>query len=334
MKEGWHLEKYNAIEVPEKEVREAIRAGIRKAGLSVSKKKRRKTGPLLLSAAAAALFLASGIFLSPVADALAKVPFIGQLYGNFDDLVGKHLESQQLITRLNQSAADKGIKVKITSAYYDGAILGATFDVNGKVKGNGSDPPYAFYEIFGGDERISDSKELVRLEPKGKGFTGHIRLYYPASDLPENATFPLAFKAIGETEGAWKFNVPVEQLPYEKLKMDKEVSKQGIRIHFDSMIVGKASTAIDYTAIFPKGGEENQVRLEIYDDDGEIKSLMDGIDLEVKKEGQQVIVKGRTIILQPLNGDRPSLTVYPKVALAGEDPNQPLELEPFRIDFK
>lgn len=41
MKEGWHLKKYNAIEVPEKEVREAIRAGIRKAGLSVSKKKNR-----------------------------------------------------------------------------------------------------------------------------------------------------------------------------------------------------------------------------------------------------------------------------------------------------
>ncbi|WP_235815096.1 DUF5643 domain-containing protein [Neobacillus vireti] len=177
------------------------------------------------------------------------------------------------------------------------------------------------YEIFDGDKRIDDSKELVYLEPSGNGYTGQIQLNYPKLELPADTTFPLEFKSMGGKEGSWRFNVPIKQLAYKTIMMDKESEKGDIKVHFDSIIAGKASTAINYTAAFPSEGKHDQVRLAVFDEKGNpIHLLSDGIDLETKKTGNQIIVKGRTIIPQTLKGKTSYLEIRPAVAL--EEPNQ------------
>lgn len=89
-----------------------------------------------------------------------------------------------------------------------------------------------------------------------------------------------------------------------------------VKVHFDSIIKGKASTAINYTAIFPNDGKYNQVRLEVYNDQGkEIPLLPDGIDLETNKSENQITVKGRMIIPQSLKEKTSYLEIHPKVAL-------------------
>lgn len=336
MKEKLFQDRYDKIEVPEEDVRLAIRNGIQKANRSYNpNKKERKNGKMIFSTAAIVLISSSFIF-SPVSHVLANIPLVGNLYSHFNDLVGRNLEAQQLITSLNETTSNKGIDVTITSAYYDGGVIGVTFDLTGDVKVDEDGQYKAFYEIFGGDPNISDSKEITYLSSTDSGFTGHIQLYYPTTDLPKNTTVPLEFKTIGEKEGIWKFDVPIEQLTYEVIKLEESRYNQNknISLRFDSVFVGEASTTINYTASFPITDEDNQVRLDVYDDQGnQLYGLIDGIDLDIIKQENKVQVIGRTIITESLKEKTSYIEIQPKVALIGEDPNKPLELETVRINL-
>jgi len=293
--------------------------------------------PLVFSAVLAASILISSSFFSPaISSVIADVSLFGKIYATFNDLVGRNLESQKLITELNKTSSSKGIDVSITSAYYDGAVIGVTFDVKGNLKTDENGKVTGFYELFDGEESVPDSKELVLMEPSQNGFVGHIQLSYPKTELPSNATFPLEFKRIGNIEGSWKFDVPISQLPFETQKIDKSSinKKADVGVYFDSIIVGKASTAINYTAAFPVEGKYDQVRLEAYDDKGnKINISQDGIDLEMVRENGEIIVKGRSIISESLKGKTTYIEVHPKVAINEQDRFIPLN-EPIPVEIK
>lgn len=309
-------EEYEKIEVPKEDVLKAIQTGVRRASSINSPK--RNTKRLKSYVLAATIFLSSSFIFPSISQVIAEVPLIGKLYVNFNDLVGRSLSSQQLITQLNETASNKDIDISITSAYYDGAVIGVTFDVEGNVKTEEDGRLKGYYEIFDGKEGIADSKEIVYMGPSEKGYSGHIQLSYPKLELPSDTTFPLEFKSIGEKEGVWKFDIPIKQLPYETIKINKESNNAsaGLKVHFDSIIEGMASTAINYTATFPREGKHDQVSLEIFDDQGRaIPLLSDGIDLETNKSEHQIIVKGRTIIPQSLQEKTSYLEIHPKVAV-------------------
>jgi Domain of unknown function (DUF4179)/Family of unknown function (DUF5643) len=325
MEKNSFQEVYEKIEVPQEDVLKSIQKG-RNRSDSDAHKTKKKTA--VWSTVAAATLFVSSSFLSPsLSHVMADVPILGKVYETFNDSVGRSLESQELITELNQTASNKGIDVSITNAYYDGAVVGVTFKAKGKMNQEENGQVAGFYEIFDGNEGISDSKEYVYMEPADDGYIGHIQLSYPKSELPSDTTFPLEFKTIGGKEGNWRFNVPIKQLPYETVTLDQERSNElsDVNVHFDSIILGKASTAINYTATFPVQGKHDQVRLEVYDDKGnEMNLSMDGIDLETTKNGDQYIVKGRSIIPQSVKEKTKYLEIHPKVALNEKDQFVPL----------
>ncbi|MCR8850473.1 DUF4179 domain-containing protein [Rossellomorea sp. SC111] len=327
MEKNSFQEAYEKIEVPQEDVLKAIQKGRNRADSDAHKTKKKTA--VWSSVAAATLFVSSS-FLSPsLSHVMADVPILGKVYETFNDSVGRSLESQELITELNQTASNKGIDVSITNAYYDGAVVGVTFKAKGKMNSEENGQVAGFYEIFDGNEGISDSKEYVYMEPADDGYIGHIQLSYPKSELPSDTTFPLEFKTIGGKEGNWRFDVPIKQLPYETVTLDKNSSEDlsGVNVHFDSIILGKASTAINYTATFPAQGKHDQVGLEVYDDKGkEINISMDGIDLETTKNGDQYIVKGRSIIPQSVKGETKYLEIHPTVALNEKDQFFPLNV--------
>ncbi|MCA1031271.1 DUF4179 domain-containing protein [Bacillus timonensis] len=314
---------YEKIEVPKDDVLKSIQIGMKRAGgIERNARNKKRVRPILISTAAAATLLLSSSFLSPnVSRVMADVPMLGGIYETFNDMVGRNLESQKLITELNETSSSRGIDVTITNAYYDGAVIGVTFDVKGNVKTEDG-RAVGFYEIFGGAEHISDSKELVYMERTDSGFTGHIQLSYPKTDLPSYTTLPLKFLTIGGKEGSWKFDVPIEQLPYKTITVNEETTTENgdVKVLFDTIIEGKASTAIHYTATFPSVGTHDQVRLEVFDDKGEpIQIKSDGIDLETTKENDGFIVKGRSMIQDVLRGKTAYVDIIPSVALYEPD---------------
>lgn len=312
-------QEYEKIEVPQEDVLKAIKTGISRAS-SMDPPKRRLKSYIL--PAAAVIFISFSFIFPSMSKVMAEVPLLGKLYVNFNDLVGRNLAAQQLITQLNETASYQGIDLSITSAYYDGAVIGVTFNVKGNVQTEPDGQLMGFYEIFDGKEGIADSKELVYMTPSEKGYSGHIQLNYPKFELPSDTTFPLEFKRIGEKEGIWKFDIPITQLSYETIQVNEESSNfvADVKVHFDSIIEGKASTAINYTATFPREGKHDQVILDIFDDQGkEIPLLSDGIDLETTTSEHTITVKGRTIIPQSLKEKTSYLEIHPKVAIHEAD---------------
>ncbi|QHA91235.1 DUF4179 domain-containing protein [Bacillus sp. N1-1] len=319
MKENLYKDQYDKIDVPEDELLRSIQSGIDQADGKQSFKHQRKIKRSIVSTAAAVVL--SATFLSSnVSNALADVPVIGEAYHVFNDMVGRNLTSQQLITELDEKSSGKGLDVMVTSAYYDGAVIGVSFKVEGNVKEDELHKVNGFYEIYGGNEAISDSKEIVALEKSGDGYIGQIQLAYPGKELPANTSFPLEFKRIGEKEGSWKFDVPVEQLPYEEVKLDEVRSNEqaDVAVQFNSIIEGQASTAINYTGTFPLEGKHDQVRLDVVDENGEpVNVSVDGIDLETSQENDQIVVKGRSIIPENLKERTDYIEIHPKVAVSG-----------------
>ena len=327
MEKNSFQEAYKKIEVPEEDVLKSIQRGMNRAD-SEALKTKKKTRTVVWSSVAAAMLLVSSSFMSPsMSHVMADVPLVGKVYETFNDSIGRSLQSQELITQIDQTASSKGIDVSITNAYYDGAVVGVAFKAKGKMNIEENGQVAGFYEIFDGTEGISDSKEIVHMEKKDDGYIGHIQLSYPKSELPSDTTFPLEFKNIGGKEGNWRFDVPIKQLPYETVTLNQESSEglSDVNIHFDSIILGKASTAINYTATFPVQGKHDQVRLEAFDDKGnEINISMDGIDLETTKNDDHITVKGRSIIPQSLTEKTKYLEIHPKVALNENDQFVPL----------
>lgn len=315
-------EVYEMIEVPKEGVLEAIKAGKKRASQDATKHKWIPRKVVWSIVAAATIIVSSSFIFPTLSHVLAKAPLLGDVYSALNDVVGRSLQSQDLITELNHTYSSKGVDVTLTSAYYDGAVIGVTFSVEGTIKTEEDGRIQGLYEIFDGKDGISDSKEIVYMEPSDKGYVGHIRLSYPKTELPPETSFPLEFKSIGEKNGSWRFNVPINQLPYETVTVDKGTNNENakINVHFDSIIEGKASTAINYTATLPLEGKDDQVRLEVYDDQGkEINISSDGIDLETREENDKVIVKGRSILPQSLKEKTSYIEVYPKVALSVPD---------------
>jgi hypothetical protein len=314
MEKKFFPEEYKKIEVPKEDVLKAIKIGINRAN---SNNGPRKIKIIAFSVAAAAvIFISSGFIFPTMSKVMADMPLVGLL---FKDVVEENLASQKLITQLNETSSYKGIDVAITSAYYDGAVVGVNFDVKGDVKTDKEGNLIGFYEIFDGDKSISETKELIYMERSDSGYTGHIQLSYPKSVLPEDTTFPLEFLRIGEKKGSWRFNVPIKQLPYETVTINKDSSNGDFKIKIDSIITGKASTAINYTATFPNGGNHDNVRFEIYDDKGNPIHRITDIGLEKKKSGEQIVVKGRMNILQTIKGKTSYLEIRPQVALSEPD---------------
>jgi hypothetical protein len=334
MKEKLFYEEYEKIEVPRGDVMKSIQMGVNSAYNEKLRKKQMRM--IAISTVAAAVTFISSSFIVPTfSHVLADVPIVGGVYANFNDLVGRNLESQKLITQLNEKASSRGIDVAITSSYYDGAVIGVTFDVKGNVKVDREGNRMAVYEIFNGDERISETKELVNLQETDEGYSGHIQVSYPYSELPHETTLPLEFMSIGEKEGAWKFEVPVKQLPFELLTVNKgSISEdKSMKVQFDSIIAGNSSTAINYSYTL-QGEKYDSLRLELFDDKGE--------GIHTVSYGKMVNPKGvdrRMTIFQGLKGKtnyveiRPSVALFEKNQFVGLNEKTPVEISSSRQEL-
>ena len=293
------------IDVPEDDVVKAIQAGIRK-GNEIKPKRKPLFKVAAISAAAAALFISSGFLFPSMASVMADIPLLAKLYEH--DKVAENLASQQLITGLNVQASFDGIHVTVTEAYYDGAMIGVTFDVKGEVRGD-QDEVYAFYEIFDRDPNIEETMELVKLVPDGDGYKGHIQLSFPRAELPAETTLPFNIIGIGEIsdswkdeQGKWNFDVPISQLPFETIALDQVTELGQHKIVFEKLIKGTSSTAIEYTLIYPEGSQ--RVWFDLLDGNG--KQLIGGTSdakLEKKNENGTVTEKRRVTVPVVPNSD-------------------------------
>jgi Domain of unknown function (DUF4179) len=322
--------KVNEIEVPKEDVLQAIKLGVNRAVHEASHDKRKPIFNAWVSATVAAgILVASTLIVPSFSKVLAEAPVIGEWYAGFNDVVGRTLEEQKLVTELNQTFSSNGIDVALKSAYYDGYLIGISFNVKGEIKDRDG-YYYALYELFNGDPHADETKELTTLEKTKDGYTGHIRIVYPYKDLPRSNTIPVSFERIGETKGNWEFDVPVQQNPVEKHffeNMESTNPEGNVIFNVDSIIYGKASTAIIYSVTYPIGELDSSIRmLNVQSTDESFK--IDGFSSDGKidkiTEGNRTTVVRRIVFSQLLKNT--TLRVSPSYDETFS-PVQPLDLK-------
>jgi hypothetical protein len=307
-------ESIDRIEVPEEDVVNAIQAGVRKGSKIKSKQKSRFKVLGASVAAAAVLLVSSGFIVPSVGNVMADIPFLSKLYEH--DKVAENLASQQLISELNEKASFGGIDVTVTEAYYDGAMVGVTFDVKGDVKGD-KEEMYAFYEIFNRDPNIEETMELVKLLPVEGGYKGHIQLSYHKAELPTVTTLPFNIIGIGETndnwkneQGKWNFDLPLKQLPFETVDLRLASELGNHKVSFGKLIIGKSSTAIEYTISYPEARQ--RIMLDLFDDKG--KQIIGGTsDAKLERNIEDGTVTEKRRITIPMVPDSDFIEVQPSI---------------------
>lgn len=275
MNKEWFNEQLTNIEVPKEEVFAAIHRGI-VLGKDEIKKTKKKFQPkkvaYIVSIAASLLFV-SGFVFQPITAVLASVPIIGSIYENFDSEIGKKLDSKELVDKLNVKASDNGVDVTVTSAYYDGNNIGITFKADGKelsdTLANNAGPELGYsLQLFDGVEQKQWAGSREPLMKKGDEYIGAMTLEYPLKTLPSNFNLPLTFTYMGGKKGNWRLDVPIKQIPVEKIKSSAVSSSHdnAYSLKMESVIKGKATTIINYqTRVADKNDTLN---MRVYDNHG------------------------------------------------------------------
>lgn len=333
------------IEFPKHEVFHAINKGIKRGRsekrLVTKSSSIKKWG--IVSSIAASAFLASGLLFAPVTSVLAAVPIVGPIYEKFSLQIGIELLESNLITELNEEAKSNGINMIITSAYYDGNVIGITFNATGnkisldKIGDQGPETGYSFH-LFNGKEQQQWSASMTSLDKTEDGYVAALEFYNPDANLPEDYTLPLTFTSITGVEGSWKFDIPVKQIPSETIttkgesifKEDRDYS-----IHVDSVIKGKATTLLNYKTNYPLAGKNDEVNLTVFDNNGIRLAKSHADVLSVKQHDKAVEKDTRELFTSKIDENATSLIIQPEIKQYEEDTVSSLEkTSPFVIESK
>lgn len=339
MNKDWFEKETEKIEVPKEDVFQAISKGI---GDGRKQKKRKKAFKLsaVASSTAASLVLASGFLFTPMNDALAKVPLLGSIYENLS--VGSELFASNLVTELDQKATSKGVDITITSAYYDGNVMGVTFEAEGDKLtienmdvGNRPVSGYSSH-LFDGKDPSQWASSSTELKETGDGtFVGAMEFYNDEAELPKNFTLPLTFTHMADVFGTWKFDVPVEQIPPEKIDVSgQSIHEEGsYKLEMESIIKGKATTMLEYKVKLPANGKSDNINLTVWDDQKKQLSKSHANSIDKKLVDGSWIISYRELFTNKIDEDAHHLLIYPDLKKNEQDTFQSLSQSvPFKVE--
>ncbi len=333
------------IEFPKHEVFHAINKGLkrgrREKRMATKSRSIKKWG--IISSIAASAFLTSGMLFAPVTNVLAAVPIVGPIYEKFSMQIGIELLENNLITQLNKEAKSNGINMIITSAYYDGNVIGITFKATGdkisldKIGDKGPETGYSFH-LFNGKEQQQWSASMTVLEKMEDGYVAALEFYNPDANLPEDYTLPLTFTSITGVKGSWKFDIPVKQIPSETIATKGESifkEEKDYSIYVDSVIKGKATTLLNYKTTYPLAGKNDEIILTVFDNKGTRLTKSHADILSVKQLDNVIVKDTRELFTSKIKESATALIIQPEIRQYEEDTVSSLEkTSPFVIESK
>ncbi|MDR4889688.1 DUF4179 domain-containing protein [Fredinandcohnia sp. QZ13] len=273
---------FNEMEIPTQELHSAIEKGIERG--ERLRRNRKYIKPLkrtsFITSGAAAVLLVSGFIFSPVNQVLAQVPIIGGIYENYQMPIGQNLAADQLITEINETAENNGVKISITSIFYDGSYVGLTFKASGEnlsdTFGGETGPESGYsYKMFDGKDTSGWGGTNGTLSRRGNEYFGAMILENPNEKNPGELTLPITFTHMAGVQGEWSFNLSVDKLPSREIELNRTLfsSNKEYSVHFNDINIGKTNAILTYEELETAGIEGENLYFEIISDQGEKLSL-------------------------------------------------------------
>ncbi len=329
----------NNIEIPREELFASIDKGINK-GKKEKRQHRIKSFKVFgaVSSIAASALLASGLIFTPVSNVLAAMPLIGSIYEKIGLSIGQELEDGQLLMEMNQTAFNNGVHVTLTSAYFEGNIIGVSFMMEGEavstesIESAGPEVGYSV-ELFDGVEQEQWSSSNTGLTQTENGFTAGIEFYNPNPNLTEIDTLPITFTSIAGVQGTWSFTVPLQQIPAQTFAVEgQSVAENGYSVSMESVSTGAATTLMNYNVTLPIGREQDEIRLTIFDDEGNRLSKNHAEILSTESSKETIHKNIRELFTSKLSDSATYIMIHPEIVKEGAG-SKPVKMEPIRIDL-
>ncbi|WP_423408953.1 DUF4179 domain-containing protein [Heyndrickxia sp. MSNUG] len=219
-------------------------------------------------AASLAILLGTGFTNTTMAQVLQSIPFVESVFKLAGDSTLKTTVEKGLAEKVNKSAADQGVTVTVSEAFYDGtgisvgyvvqsdAVLDKNmntsidFTIDGKRIEN--------YGVGGSSERYDDHVVLGVM---------HLDVSEP---LPNEFDLGMKIKKLGESEGEWNVQFPVREISSEnKVILPVEKKSSGdITVILEKVTFAPTATEVVYKLKQPSD-REMELSFELLGSNGE-----------------------------------------------------------------
>ncbi|UZJ78619.1 DUF4179 domain-containing protein [Fictibacillus sp. KU28468] len=325
------------IPVPKEKVFDAINKGLNQTDRR--KKGRKRVWASAVTAAAILGLTAASGFINPTMNkVLAQTPLIGGIFEEFNDTAGLELARQNAVTELNQTMTKKGVKVKLTSAYFDGNVVSVTGYVDeGVEKGHNEKGEVSFdvnFEHNKGDHDPWLNGKSTDIKKVENGYNFQWKMNYPYKTFRENSTLPVTIHNINGIKGEWKFNIPIQQEKNSTLAINQMMEYPGddVKIRLKEVLTAKASSSLIYETLQKYKNDEIRITKAI-DEKGKVYRFGNGT---VTEESKQKDGYHRTIRIEmnKLNPNIHSLTFHVQTNIADPTAEQLLNKKSFVLKSK
>ncbi|WP_342501840.1 DUF4179 domain-containing protein [Bacillus sp. FSL W7-1085] len=306
---------YDEIDVPKVELTSAVRQAM--GDVKAEKKRRWFTWnwrtPIYSAIVLIVLYFSSGFLFPSLNTAMARVPFVGQLYMMFHDKVGMSLFQSELVKHVNEGAESRGVTVKVNSVYYDAGRLVYTFTVENFHTNEDFIPinidSDQINENFQPDTRGPELKKL-----KDGRYAGRIEFFTNGQMIKQGQKAQLVISKIGDIVGNWRFELPVVKQKTILLAGQKEVSILNGRYQLKDIKVenGVNSSVIQYAIDYNGIAKDDEVLIDrMRDNLGNKYRLETGTRFEEKQlSNKKTRINHMTILNQPIDPKATELTFF------------------------
>ncbi|MDI6648473.1 DUF4179 domain-containing protein [Bacillus altitudinis] len=306
---------YEEIDVPKVELTSAIRQAM--GDVKAEKKRRWFTWnwrtPIYSVIALVVLYFSSGFIFPSLNTAMARVPFVGQLYMMFHDKVGMSLFQSELVKHVNEGAESRGVTVKVSSVYYDAGRLVYTFTVeNFHTKEDFIPIKIDSDQINENFQPNIDSPELKKL--KDGRYAGRMEFFTNGQTIKQGQKAQLVISKIGDIVGNWRFELPVVKQKTTLLAGQKEVSILNGRYQVKDIKLenGVNSSVIQYAIDYNGVAKDDKILIDrMRDNLGNKYRLETGTRFEEKQlSNKKTRINHMTILNQPIDPKATELTFF------------------------
>ncbi|WNF23416.1 DUF4179 domain-containing protein [Mesobacillus jeotgali] len=309
------MQDINKIRIPEEALLKREKAAILQA-----KKQKRSWVSRKMSIA-----LVSGLFVSVIglglvspgfAETLSKIPVIGPIYAQFNDIASEKIKNEKLASPIDKSDSHAGISMTVKEAVYDGSrvIVTVEYEAVDSINKDERSTGFSYITINGKEpevlvgsikQKAIDSQKIIQ----------YFELTLEKQDvLGEKIDIAIHGEDLFGEKGLWSVSFPLEKLEIETYNFQGDITAQTLdkiyTFKVDNVSFSQLGTRIDLSIDYPKNKELNDswkaFDYSVIDDQG---NIFEGADLQVGSAG----TNGRHVVLNlpPKDTIPESLTIRP-----------------------
>jgi Family of unknown function (DUF5643)/Domain of unknown function (DUF4179) len=194
------------IEVPIDKLDKIIDVAIDRAKTK-HKKPKRKLYPLIGVASLATCMLIGSAFVSPaMAKVLSSIPVLNSVFDFAGDKGLKIASEKGLSNDINRTVIDQNVSLTVKDIFYDGTRLSIGYVQKSTVEIDELELP----DVKINGQKINFSASTTGEYMSDNEYAGIINID-PTEELPSEFNLSLAFYKVGNINGEWLFEIPVEK---------------------------------------------------------------------------------------------------------------------------